>query len=126
MTKGQPLPRFHMSPAAALQRLAEKGTTFQTFFSHGTLEVELYRPRGEDNQQPHDKDEIYVVASGNGTFFCAGISQPFKTGDLLFVPASAEHRFVDFTSDFTTWVIFYGPKGGEGQSLDGRGQKDPR
>jgi len=24
-----------------------------------------------------------------------------------------EHRFVDFTDDFTAWVVFYGPSGGE-------------
>jgi hypothetical protein len=23
------------------------------------------------------------------------------------------HRFEDFTDDFATWVIFYGPEGGE-------------
>jgi hypothetical protein len=23
------------------------------------------------------------------------------------------HKFVDFTSDFAVWVIFYGPEGGE-------------
>ena len=29
------------------------------------------------------------------------------------VPAGAVHRFVDFTDDFGTWVVFYGPEGGE-------------
>jgi len=24
-----------------------------------------------------------------------------------------EHRFIDFTEDFGSWVIFYGPQGGE-------------
>jgi mannose-6-phosphate isomerase-like protein (cupin superfamily) len=33
--------------------------------------------------------------------------------DVLFVPAGVEHRFENFTDDFTTWVIFYGQKGGE-------------
>jgi hypothetical protein len=32
---------------------------------------------------------------------------------VLFVPAGHEHRFEDFTPDFATWVIFYGPDGGE-------------
>jgi len=31
----------------------------------------------------------------------------------LFVPAGIEHRFENFTSDFATWVIFYGKEGGE-------------
>jgi len=37
--------------------------------SHGTLEAELYTPVGRDPQQPHDRDEIYVVARGEGIFF---------------------------------------------------------
>ena len=27
---------------------------------------------------------------------------------MLYVGAHEEHRFVDFTPDFATWVIFYG------------------
>jgi hypothetical protein len=33
--------------------------------------------------------------------------------DFLFVAAGDEHRFVEFTEDFSTWVLFYGPEGGE-------------
>jgi mannose-6-phosphate isomerase-like protein (cupin superfamily) len=37
----------------------------------------------------------------------------FQQGDILFVPAGSVHRFINFTADFATWVIFYGPEGGE-------------
>jgi len=37
---------------------------------------------------------------------------------VLFVPAGVEHRFTRFTPDFVTWVIFYGPKGGERVKAD--------
>jgi quercetin dioxygenase-like cupin family protein len=37
----------------------------------------------------------------------------FAPGDVLFVPAGTIHRFEEFTDDFRTWVIFYGPPGGE-------------
>ncbi|MOA27556.1 Cupin domain protein [compost metagenome] len=56
---------------------------------------------------------MYVIISGTGEFFCEGKYVSFKAGDLLFVSAGAEHRFENFTDDFVTWVIFYGPKGGE-------------
>jgi uncharacterized protein YjlB len=36
-----------------------------------------------------------------------------KSGDVLFVPAQAEHCFTEFTEDFKTGVLFYGPEGGE-------------
>jgi hypothetical protein len=35
---------------------------------------------------------------------------PFGPGDMLFAAASEDHRFADFTDDFATWVLFYGPK----------------
>jgi uncharacterized protein YjlB len=38
---------------------------------------------------------------------------PFGPGDALFVAATVEHRFEDFSDDFATWVVFYGPRGGE-------------
>lgn len=40
---------------------------------------------------------------------------PFQQGDLLFVAAGIPHRFEEFTDDFRTWVIFFGPKGGQGE-----------
>ena len=90
---------------------------FATLFEHGTLSVELYAPIGTDGQQPHERDEVYVVAKGTGTFFCDGERTPFAPGDFLFVPAGVEHHFEDFTDDFATWVFFYGPDGGEANSL---------
>ena len=97
----------------AFARLANADKPFTTLFEHGTLSVELYAPRSVDAQTPHARDEVYVIARGSGTFACAGERRPFANGDLLFVPAGIEHRFEDFGDDFATWVIFYGPDGGE-------------
>src|SRR5699024_8810102 len=97
-----------------LQALARSsGGEFIRLFGHGSLEVEIYKPREVDRQQPHSRDEIYVVISGSGQFVNGGVRAPFGPGDLLFVPAQVEHRFEDFSEDFATWVIFYGPEGGE-------------
>jgi len=89
------------------------GKRFATLFRHGTLQVEIYAPRGHDPQQPHTRDEAYIVVYGSGTFFCAGRRERFGTGDFLFAPAGVEHRFEDFSDDLAVWVIFYGPEGGE-------------
>jgi len=86
-----------------------------SMFTHGTMELKLYAPRGSDPQQPHTRDEVYIVTSGHGQFDNGGEVQPFQAGDALFVPAGRQHRFVDFSDDFATWVIFYGPEGGERQ-----------
>ena len=87
--------------------------SFQTLFEHGTLIVEFYKPDKVDLQQPHTRDEIYVIASGSGQFVNGEHQHAVEPGEVLFVPAGREHRFVDFTDDFATWVFFYGPEGGE-------------
>ncbi len=78
-----------------------------------TFEARWYAPRGSDPQTPHTRDEAYVVVRGHGMFLCAGQRAPFGAGDMLWVPAGAEHRFEDFSDDLAVWVIFYGPEGGE-------------
>jgi mannose-6-phosphate isomerase-like protein (cupin superfamily) len=82
-------------------------------FRHGTLTVGLYAPRVEDPQLPHSRDEVYMVLRGRGTFVNGDTRRPFIPGDVLFVPARQKHRFEHFTDDFATWVMFYGPEGGE-------------
>jgi mannose-6-phosphate isomerase-like protein (cupin superfamily) len=86
---------------------------FATVFEHGTLEVEIYTPKDIDRQQPHTRDEVYVIARGKGEFLCADRRTKFSAGDFLFVPAGVPHRFEKFSKDFATWVMFYGPQGGE-------------
>ncbi len=87
-------------------------------FEHGSLQVKMYRPGTEDFQKPHARDEVYFVVQGSGWFRNGGDRHPFQTGDMLFVPAGAEHRFEKYTDDFCTWVVFYGPDGGETPAAD--------
>ena len=89
------------------------GQRFAAVFRHGTLEVEIYAPRGADPQTPHDRDEVYVVAAGTGTFVNGRERMPCAPGDVLFAAAGEVHRFENFSDDFVTWVLFYGPRGGE-------------
>ena len=104
----------HLRPDSGLSRLpGAHGERFVELFTHGTLVVELYAPRGHDPQTPHTRDEIYVVARGRGTFFDGSSRASFQPGDLLFVAAGVPHRFEDFTDDLAVWVLFYGPEGGE-------------
>lgn len=102
-----------ISTKQALSKLAEEKKLFTTLFSHGSLEVEVYKPDHVDNQQPHSRDEIYVIIAGNGTFYNNGLTTDCSSGDFLFVKAGHEHRFTDFSDNFATWVFFYGPEGGE-------------
>lgn len=80
---------------------------------HGSMRVGLYAPKGEDDQTPHTQDELYIIASGTGWFVKGDTRVHFAPQDVLFVEASIEHRFENFTDDFSAWVIFWGPEGGE-------------
>ncbi len=97
----------------ALNGLAKTEGLFQELFKHGSLSIEIYKPNKVDKQSPHSQDELYVIASGSGSFINDGVLQEIEIGEVLFVPAGKEHRFVDFSDDFSTWVFFYGPEGGE-------------
>ena len=97
-----------------------KGARSALLMRHGTMTLRYYAPSGHDPQTPHEQDEIYIVASGSGTFALgkdegALERRRFGPGDAIFAPAGWVHRFEDFSGDFATWVVFFGPKGGEAE-----------
>ena len=99
----------HKTPTQAYAQ----GAPFVEAMRHGTMSVEIYAPKGVDLQRPHAQDELYIIQSGQGVFLCGDVTTPFSTGTVLFVPAGKDHRFVEFSEDFLTWVVFWGPEGGE-------------
>lgn len=109
------LVRWHVPLAEILAELAPLPAErrFVEPMRHGTMSVEVYAPLGEDKQTPHDQDELYIVISGTGEFVKGVERIAVGPQDLLFVAAGEVHRFEAFTADFATWVVFWGPKGGE-------------
>ncbi len=105
---------WHGTFQRALESLSENSKT-ATLYVHGSLKVMLYSPDGEDKQIPHDRDEVYFIASGAGEFQLGDSRFAFGPGDVIFVPAGAEHRFAEFGDDLASWVMFYGPTGGEAE-----------
>jgi mannose-6-phosphate isomerase-like protein (cupin superfamily) len=81
---------------------------------HGSMRVGVYVPASPDLQTPHPQDELYIVARGRGWFVKSGTRVAVQAQDVLFVEAGAPHCFEDVSDDFATWVIFWGPDGGEG------------
>ena len=105
---------FHASVSSMLARIpTPDGKRFAAAFERSSLTLELYAPRGVDPQQPHTRDEVYVVVSGRGKFVNGQTRHAFGPGDILFVPAGVVHRFEEFSDDLVTWVMFYGPPGGD-------------
>lgn len=109
-----PVEKRRVTVEEAIARLpTPEGKCFATVLEHGSLTVEIYAPRGTDPQEPHTRDEAYIVIKGSGEFINGESRLAFTPGDFLFVPAGVLHRFVNFTDDLIVWVIFYGPEGGE-------------
>lgn len=105
---------FRLTPEAMAKHIPDEvGNRFHVALERGQLQVELYIPEKEDLQQPHSRDECYVVIRGSGRFQMGEEVIPFKAGDFFFVPAGMNHRFLDFGEKLETWVIFLGPEGGE-------------
>ena len=108
-------------PAAATDIWPE-GAPFLAMMAGGTMTVEVFAPgisnADEDLQTMHAQDELYFVQSGRGELVIK--EQRFRAaqGDAFFVPAGIKHRFENFSRDFVTWVVLYGPQGGERYAED--------
>jgi len=104
----------HVSLADAVKKgPPPAGNLAVPIFRHGSLDVELYSPKGIDPQKPHRRDEVYLVVQGKGLFIDGEHSHEVWSGSFLFVAAGQMHRFEEFSEDFVVWVFFYGPDGGE-------------
>lgn len=107
------LARRHATAAEAAAAPIPPGNLATPILAHGSMVVEYYAPRPADSQTPHTRDELYVIAAGSGWFVNGERRHRFGPGDVIFVPAGVVHRFEEFGDDFATWVVFYGPEGGE-------------
>lgn len=90
-----------------------QGEPFAEALQHGSMLLEVFAPRGRDTQTPHSQDEIYIIVSGSAVLDVEGRKTQAATGDALLVAAYAEHHFHDISEDFITWVVLWGPDGGE-------------
>ncbi len=86
---------------------------FRYALRNGSMKIGLYAPDSVDEQTPHNQDELYLIVSGSGEFVKNGERMVFQPNTAIFVEAGADHRFENFSDDFSTWVVFWGPDGGE-------------
>ena len=112
------------SIAEALKRLPgpvtaqyPEGAPSVAMMSGGPMTLKVFTPGsnadGRDRQLPHDQDELYLIHSGTREIIIGEQRFSAAAGDAFFVAAGVVHRFENFGKDFVTWVVFYGPTGGE-------------
>ncbi|HET8874536.1 MAG TPA: cupin domain-containing protein [Gaiellaceae bacterium] len=93
------------------RRLAAGNGGYEIVHESPGMEVGVYvlvAPE-PDRQQPHDRDEVYVVLDGRGTLEVEGAQVDLTEGEASFVPAGAEHRFVGYEG-LSVLVIFAGDR----------------
>ncbi len=95
-----------------LQVHGETGRLYYEFLRSPSLTAGVYRlGAGEpDPQQPHGEDEVYYVVSGRARIRVADAERDVGPGSLIFVPATAPHRFENVAEDLTLLVFFAPPE----------------
>jgi mannose-6-phosphate isomerase-like protein (cupin superfamily) len=91
------------------RRLAAGNGGYEVVHTSPGMEVGVYvlvAPE-PDRQQPHERDELYVVLDGRGTLEVEGDRVDLEEGEAAFVPAGADHRFVGYEG-LNVLVIFAG------------------
>jgi mannose-6-phosphate isomerase-like protein (cupin superfamily) len=95
-----------------VRRQLEQGNGgYEIVHSSPGLEIGVYvlvAPE-PDRQQPHDRDEVYVVLAGRGTLQVEGDSIDLHEGDAAFVAARDDHRFSGYEG-LSVLVIFAGDR----------------
>lgn len=93
-----------------LSQLTPHRRDFAEFFRSpsGSLSMTVSRrPVGvPDDQPPHTEDEVYYVISGRAQLTVGDESSPMTAGSIAFVPAEADHRFVDVSEDLELLILW--------------------
>lgn len=99
---------WQVSAGEAAKLLKNGNARFVQVMKDGNMKVEYFAPKHLDRQNPHRQDELYIIIEGEAEFLRDGETIKCSKSDVIFVPAKMEHRFMNFSEDFATWVIFYG------------------
>jgi mannose-6-phosphate isomerase-like protein (cupin superfamily) len=73
-----------------------------------SLGMAVWPAGGEDTQEPHTEDEVYVVMAGRGEIRVAGEDRAVKPGSVVYVGAGVEHRFHSVAEDLHV-LVFWAP-----------------
>ncbi len=94
--------------ADLVARARSSGKAYLPFLDRDTLSTGLYRLKAgsRDGQGPHELDEVYYLIEGEATFRAGEEERRVGPGDVLFVAAGVEHRFLDIEQDLSILVFF--------------------
>jgi mannose-6-phosphate isomerase-like protein (cupin superfamily) len=97
---------FTIEQLIATQTAGER--PYHEFLRRETMSLGLYvlPAGGVDPQQPHNKDEVYYIISGQGQIDVGDETQPVQPGSIVFVAAHVPHKFHSITEELKILVFF--------------------
>jgi mannose-6-phosphate isomerase-like protein (cupin superfamily) len=112
---GAPFQAAELADVVAQARAASDGYAAGVLRSD-VLSVGLYLlpAGGNDDQTPHNEDEVYYAVSGRAKLRVGSQDHPVQAGTLLFVPALAVHFFHDIEEELVLVVFWAPPQGSVG------------
>ena len=108
MTPGIPMRPVVTDVAALLHHDAAPG--YREFLAVPALSLGIFvaAPGDVDRQEPHDRDEVYVVVDGEAVLDVAGQLHQLAAGSVAYVPAGVAHHFLQVHEDLRVLVLFAG------------------
>ena len=101
-------PLERLTVATASQALKKAKQDYRVLAEQGDLQVGFYKLGEVDQQEAHERDVVYIVASGSGVLSKDGKQQKVEKGEIILVDAGVKPRFSNYSSDFAVWVLFHG------------------
>lgn len=94
---------------------SEQDGPWLPFFDNDTMYTGIYEisAGGEDNQQPHRLDELYVVTKGRAILNAGDEQFAANPGSIFFVKAEVSHKFTNIEKDLQV-IVFFSKAGAEG------------
>jgi mannose-6-phosphate isomerase-like protein (cupin superfamily) len=105
-TEHEPAKAFTLSELERERQ--QSGNLYLEFLKNASMRAGIYAlgVGAEDEQQPHEEDEVYYVLSGRATFRVGSEDWLVQPGSILFVAAHAPHKFYSITEPLQLLVFF--------------------
>ena len=85
-------------------------SSYREFLAVPALSMGMFvaSPGDADQQDPHDRDEVYVILAGEAVLDIAGLPHAVSAGSIIYVPAGVQHHFAEILADLRALVLFGG------------------
>lgn len=92
---------------------AKANTDFRQVLENGVhtqIVIMSIPPAGEIGEETHlDNDQVLFLVEGEGKVVLNGIESPYKSGDIVLVPAGTKHNFINSGQADLKIITTYSP-----------------